>query len=126
NMRCFRALSLFLAFSCAAVCFAAADPAEDPVCRTRTVPVTAFNPDGNSAPQFGSANFIASYDEKALRVTSVVTEQQPRQIILLLDLSGSMLLATDPAWKVPVEVAHDLLDNMPPDVDIGLAVFAGR
>ena len=126
-MRCFRAIVLFLSLCSVSWCAsAAAGPAEDATCRTRTVPVTAFNSDGNSAPQFSSANLVASYDEKAVRVTSVAVEQQPRQIILLLDLSGSMLTGADPAWKVPLEVGRDLLSNMPPDVDIGLAVFSGR
>ncbi len=125
-MRCFRMIALLLALCFVSWCAsAAARPAEDPTCRTRTVPVTAFNSDGISAPQFSTANFTASYGEKPVRVTSVAVEQQPRQIILLLDLSGSMLMATDPAWKVPLEVARDLLNNMPPDVDIGLAVFSG-
>ena len=126
-MRCFRAIALLSLLGCVALCtLAAAGPAEDATCRTRTVPVTAFNSDGNSAPQFSSANLVASYDEKAVRVTSVAVEQQPRQIILLLDLSGSMLTGADPAWKVPLEVGRDLLGNMPPDVDIGLAVFSGH
>ena len=129
-MQCFRVFALVLALCCVPVlCPAAASapvPAEDVICRTRTVPVSAFNHDGVSETQFGSANFVASYNEKALRVTSVAVAQQPRKIILLLDISGSMLGATDPSWKVPLEVAHDLMNNMPPAIEIGLAVFSGR
>jgi hypothetical protein len=132
-MRWFRLSAVLLTASCiclaGALLFAAEEsnspPAEAP-CRTRSVPVSAFSHDGNTALHFASSNFTASYDEKPLRVTSVAVEQQPRRIVLLLDISGSMLTTVEPAWRVPIDVARSVVDNMPANIEIGLAVFSGR
>ncbi len=119
-MRYARAVVLTLALLCAQTTTAQEG------CRVRTVPVSAFSRQGASVPLVESANFVASYGDKAVRVTSVTVEQRPQQMVLLLDVSGSMLGATDRAWKVPIEVAREVLGYMPPNMDIGLAIFSGR
>src|SRR5262245_37783503 len=121
-MRWFRLSAFLLTVCLAGVGLFAAEESNSPpaeaMCRTRTVPVAAFSPDGNTALLFAVSNFAASYDEKTVRVTSVAVEQQPRRIVLLLDISGSMLTTVEPAWRVPIDVARSVVDNMPANIEI--------
>ncbi len=91
----------------------------------RIIPVSIFNHGSASAPVFTSGNFAGSFKGKAVHINSISPDPGPRRVIILLDISGSMLgSTTDADWNFPLDLAEVLLVKMPPNTQIGLAVFA--
>ncbi len=91
----------------------------------QTIPVSIFSRDNVPAPAFTNSNFKGSLKGNLVRVSSVTSDRGPRRIVILLDVSGSMLGSTTEAdWNFPLDIAKALLVKMPPATEIGLAVFA--
>jgi len=99
--------------------------AGSPVWGQRAIPVSIFNRGNASAPEFTSRDFTGSFKGKSVHVNSIIPDPGPRRVIILLDISGSMLgSTTDADWNFPLDIAEILLVKMPPNTQIGLAVFA--
>src|SRR5258708_325429 len=100
-------------------------------CRRRTVPISIITEDGGPRPYLSSPNLRASVGGKNVRVDSIAFDAQPHRIILLLDASDSITSGDLPNWDVPswnsvLDVANDLLVQIPTANGIGLAVFASQ
>ena len=90
----------------------------------QAIPVSIVNLSGLKVPELTIANFVASYNGKAVQVESASPDNNGRRIVLLLDVSDSMLGRTSDAdWNFPLDVADHLLAAMPPSTAIGLAAF---
>jgi hypothetical protein len=90
----------------------------------QTIPVSIFSRNSVPVPDLTNSNFEASYRGKTVRVNSVTEDPGPRRIMLLLDVSGSMLgSTTDADWNFPLDIAEALLIKMPRETEIGMAVF---
>ncbi len=90
----------------------------------QAIPVSIVNLSGLKVPELTTANFVASYNGKAVQVESASPDNNGRRIVLLLDVSDSMLGRTSDAdWNFPLDVADHLLAAMPPSTAIGLAAF---
>src|SRR5579871_1894075 len=88
----------------------------------QAVPVSIVNRGGVKAPALTSANFVASYKGKPVRVESAGVDNSVRRVVLLLDVSDSMLGRNYEAdWNFPLDVAKNLLTAMPPSTVIGLS-----
>jgi hypothetical protein len=94
--------------------------AQQDSCQTRTVPVSIMSGDGSLLPDINDAAFKGSYGERSVHINSVTIDQRPRRIILLFDASGSFTYNLDWAFNV----AHDMVERIPPPNEIGLMVFA--
>jgi hypothetical protein len=91
----------------------------------QTIPVSIFSRNSVPVPDFTNSNLEASYRGKIVRVNSVTLDPGPRRIMLLLDVSDSMLgSTTDADWNFPLDIAEVLLVKMPRGTEIGMAVFA--
>src|SRR5260370_15879097 len=101
--------------------------AQRDVCQQRTSQVPVGTKDGAPAPPLSVANFEGAYRRKPVRITSVVINQEPPRVVLLLDASGSM---HDPwsesEWNFPLDLAEDLLSKMPKGSEAGLAFFSEK
>jgi von Willebrand factor type A domain len=93
-------------------------------CRERTVPVTILNPDGSSPQGLGTTTFEASYKGKPVVIKSVTIDQRQRRILLLMDASGSLLGEDSVDARLAMDVADDLVDNIPGPSEIGFASFS--
>jgi hypothetical protein len=114
-LRITRLLSSLLAciFLCGALSFA-----------QQAIPVSIVNVNGLKVPELTNANFAASYNGKAVRVESANADMNVRRIVLLLDVSDSMLgQASDADWNFPLNIANHLLEAMPSSTVIGLSAF---
>src|ERR1700722_18937745 len=106
-------LTCILIFLCGGISFA-----------QQAVPVSIVRRGGAKAPELTTANFVASYKGKAVRVGSVSVDNSVRRIVLLLDVSDSMLGRNSEAdWNFPLDVAKNLLTAMPSSSAIGLSAF---
>jgi len=91
----------------------------------QTVPVTILSRSSSQLPEFDSSNFAASSKGKIIQVSSVAHAVEPGRVIVLLDVSYSMLGTTTSAdWNFPIDLARVLFIKMPPEVEVGLSVFA--
>jgi hypothetical protein len=91
----------------------------------QTIPVSIFSRGNVAIPAFTNGNFKGSLKGNVVRISSVTSDPGPRRVVLLLDVSGSMLgSTTDADWIFPLDIAEILLVKMPPAVEVGLAVFA--
>jgi hypothetical protein len=99
------------------------------LCRTQSsaqqaVPVSLVNLSGGKTPELTNDNFVASYKGKAVRVRSAGPDGGARRIVLLIDVSDSMLgWKLDADWNFPLNVAENLLDSMPSNTAIGMSAF---
>jgi hypothetical protein len=93
-------------------------------CQHRTLTVSTGSTDGSSVPLLDNANFEGTIGKKSIHVNSAVMNREPVRVILLLDISGSMQgLITGHEDNYSVELARDLVANMPPESAIGLGFF---
>src|SRR5580704_9070665 len=90
-------------------------------CLDRTFPLSIISWDGSPLPGLGPQAFEASAKGMNARVSSFRLDQEPRRILLLMDISRSFLDKSDPA----IDIGLDLVDHIPPPSEIGLASFAG-
>jgi hypothetical protein len=90
----------------------------------QAVPVSIVSLSGAKVPELASANFAASYKGKAIRVGSASVDSTVRRIVLLLDVSDSMLGRDSEAdWNFPLDVAENLLAAMPSSTVVGLSAL---
>ena len=99
---------------------AAAGWAQQNTCQTRTISASIVSLDRSPIPIPSATSFEASYKGKPVQINSVTVDQRPRQILLLLDASGSMFDKSDFA----LDVANDVLEQITRPNEIGLASFA--
>jgi hypothetical protein len=90
-------------------------------CLDRTLPLGIISWNGSPLPGLGPQAFEASATGVGIKVSSLRLDQEPRRILLLMDISGSFLAKSDPA----IDIGLDLVDHIPPPSEIGLASFAG-
>jgi uncharacterized protein with von Willebrand factor type A (vWA) domain len=106
-------LTCILIFCCGTLLFA-----------QQAIPVTIVSLNGARVPELTSANFVASYKGKAVQVVSASIDKSGRRIVLLLDVSDSMLgRDSDADWNFPLNIAKHLLAAMPSSTAIGLSAF---
>lgn len=90
----------------------------------QAIPVSIVNLSGAKVPDLTNANFAASYKGKAIRVGSASVDNSARRIVLLLDVSDSMLgRDSESDWNFPLDVAENLLKSIPSSTAIGLSAF---
>ena len=109
---------LFLALLCAV-----SARAQQNECRQRVIPVHVVTRDGALPPKLNQANLEAAYANKPARVAAVSGAHRPQRLMVLLDASGSVRGGTASGWEATVQVAAQLLANLPP-MEIGLALFS--
>lgn len=99
----------------AGTCFAESE------CLKRTIPVGVFTKDGSPSPRLSAANLEGTFQKKGVAVESVQLPGALPRLILLIDTSGSMRASADLA----IDAAEGVLFKLPPDIEVGLAFFAG-
>src|SRR6185295_20092840 len=115
--------SILLALVAVFLVFAGSLSAQQRECRQRSIPISVSSASGNLPVQLTSAHFLATYQDKSIRVTSISPEMRPQRLIVLLDASGSIRGGTTAGWAATVEAAAQLLAAMPP-IEIAIALFA--
>ena len=114
-MRCIKVAGVILSFT-----IATSACAEQSTCLERTIPVGIYTKDGTAAPGLNRANLIGTYQNKPVSVKSVEVEKRLPRVILLLDTSGSMQIQK----AATLNVAQGVLSRLPPEMEVGLALFA--
>lgn len=97
-------------------------------CSHRTVWVSVIDREGAPASGLQAADFQAEYRGKPVKILGVSGPSQKRQVVILLDASGS--LGTDGgvpgAWRLSLALASDLAEAKMQDTDLALIIFNER
>jgi hypothetical protein len=92
-------------------------------CFHRVIPVHVAMRDGAAPPRLTQANFVATVADKPVRLMGLSGARRPQRLVVLLDASGSVRGGTTAGWEATVQVAAELLANMPP-LEVALALFS--
>ncbi len=99
--------------------------AQERPCTRRTVAVGVVDYAWNLVTNLTAANFRGKLRGQDVQVISVVPDQSPRRIVMLLDASGSMVSAGQ-QWTDAKSISQSLIRFAPPRAHIALEAFAER
>jgi len=117
--------------ACVIVFVLTAARCEGQSCKTREIPFNIFSHDQNHELSLSPSDLEASAGRQHLTIAAVMPRTESHKIILLSDVSGSMLqpdgARSNPnSWHFQWELAADFISAVPAEHEVGLAVFAGR
>jgi len=99
---------------------------QDPSCLHRTVPLVVQ--DKNGTPEVGltASDLSGEFRGKPVQILSVTVDDHPRQILILLDASGSMIELGNGKWPLTLRIIADLLASVRQQDSISLMIFSGK
>lgn len=98
--------------------------AQNTGCRHRIIPLSITTTDG-SPIQGAEMKLEGKYRGKAVSIDSLqpAISTRPLRVILLVDVSGSMVDQLRPDWDLMIDVAADVVAKLP-SAQVGMALFA--
>ena len=94
-------------------------------CFRRSVSVNILMPQGTIAPELTAGELTAKLDKEHVKILSVLPDDPPHRIVVLLDSSGS-ILSNSFVWHAYLAMANNLVTNLPEGTTAMLVVFADR
>ena len=95
-------------------------------CLHRTVPVTVLDPAGRFVTNLSVADFEAKFRGKPVQILGLTRDTNPRRVLILLDVSGSMLTTERHKWQMTLEVVGDAVAHLPAETRVALSIFDER
>ena len=89
----------------------------------RTMAVNVLGQNGRQVQNLSPANFRGKLGQKDVKIVSVTLDNQPRRIVILLDVSGSMTSSRS-RWNLAYRAAWDIIALAPAESSLALLVFA--
>lgn len=101
---------------------------QEPPCQQRTFPVSVTNRDrdGSLVRDLAPADFRAEFRGQPVKILTVLPDDHPHRIIILLDASGSMRGETGRRWVTAVAAAQELAQANLENVSLALWIFGER
>jgi hypothetical protein len=93
-------------------------------CVDREVDVNVLNNDGQVVERLSAADFKGFVHRKPVEIVSVVWDQNPHRVLILLD--GRGLATTPETWTLALDRADKIVTRMPAATEIGLIAFTWR
>jgi hypothetical protein len=108
--------------------FAVQVTAQTDSCARRTILVSASDRDWAPIPGLQAGDFSGESHGKPVRILSVIPDEQPRRIVLLVDSSGSIGRDTSPrgtpgVWKLSLALAQKIAESNKEHSDLALILF---
>jgi Mg-chelatase subunit ChlD len=94
-------------------------------CLRRTVFANVVDAQGFPIAGFDASHFRASFRGKPVQILSAQMESAPRRIIVLLDVSGSMLVGAG-KWDLARRAAGDLVAMIPAENSVAFLTFGDQ
>jgi len=99
---------------------------QDPSCLHRTVPLLIQDKNGTPVVGLTASDLSGEFRGKPVQILSVTVDGRPRQIVILLDASGSMYYLENGKWPVTLRIIADLLASVRKQDSISLMIFSGK
>jgi hypothetical protein len=102
-------------------------PAQNESCLRRIVPVTVMDSAGRPILGFAPADFQSKFRGKPIKILSIIPDDRPRRVVILLDTSGSM--SGEPRghkWEIARAIATHLVDAHLPSTSLALLFFSDQ
>lgn len=112
---------LFISF------LACAAPArgQDASCLQREVPVIVQDKNGTPVAGITASDLNGKFRDMPVQILSVTVDDHPRQIVILLDASGSMNDLESGKWQITLRIIADLLASIRQQDSVSLMIFSG-
>lgn len=94
-------------------------------CLRRSLSVNILMPQGMVASALTAGELRAMLGKEPVKILSVLPDDPPHRIIVLLDSSGSVL-STPLVWRAYLAMARNFVTNLPEGTTVTLAVFADQ
>lgn len=94
-------------------------------CLRRSVSVNILMPQGTIASELTAGELGAKLGKEHAKILSVLPDDPPHRILVLLDSSGSVL-SNPLVWQAYLAMARNLVTNLPEGASATLVVFADR
>jgi von Willebrand factor type A domain len=94
-------------------------------CLHGSLSVNILVPQSTTAPALTADDLRAKLDKKPVKIFSVLPDEPPHRIVVLLDSSGSVLSHPE-VWRAYLAIAKNLVTNPPEGTSAQLAVFGDR
>ena len=92
----------------------------------RTVPLLIQDKNGTPVVGLTASDLSGEFRGKPVQILSVTVDGRPRQIVILLDASGSMYYLENGKWPVTLRIIADLLASVRKQDSISLMIFSGK
>lgn len=96
--------------------------AQNESCQHRTVPISAYDSQGRTIRGFAPSDFEAKYRKEPVRILSVVPDNRPHRVVILLDSSGGM----GSVGRQALAAASDLAETQLPNTQVALIIFGEK
>jgi hypothetical protein len=106
-------------FACGLLVHAQTDP-----CLDRAIPVNVYKRQGAAVSELTTASFRARIRGKTVGITSAAYDNGPRRLVILVDVSGSMI--SEGRLSCGFEFARDLNLSAPSQESLPLLAFSTR
>jgi hypothetical protein len=95
-------------------------------CQRRTVPASVVDSEGYPLGGLTPARFAATLNKQPVTIQGAKMDAQPRRVVILLDISGSVRNKAGDKWKVALQVAGDITSYLPAEHSVALVTFSDR
>lgn len=95
-------------------------------CSRRTILASVVDRDWSPIAQLQPNDFLGEYRGKPIKILSLSADEPPRQIVILLDISGSLgsqQLKGPGAWRVGLALASNFAEAKLENIDLALIIF---
>lgn len=101
--------------------------AQSPKLLPSSLLVSVVDRDGNAVRDLTKNNFRVEVNKRPAAVLDANYSLQPRRLVVLLDISGSMIEdKQNKKWRIAHEALDDLLKETPAEIPIALLTFSDR
>jgi hypothetical protein len=91
-------------------------------CRHRIVPLSVYDSEGRTVTDLKPSDFEGKYRGQPVTILSIVPDDRPHRVVILLDSSGGMLAA----WKPALTVASQVAETSWPNTRVALIIFGEK
>ncbi|MBI2957014.1 MAG: VWA domain-containing protein [Acidobacteria bacterium] len=92
----------------------------------RVIPVNVLDRDSNQVTGLTAADFRGKYRGHPVKILSATWDTRPRRIVLVLDVSESMVRWSPARWATARAAARDILSRAPAEYEVALILFAKK
>ncbi len=100
--------------------------AQESNCQRRIIPVSVADQNGSPVRDLTAADFQATFGGKPVKIVSVLPDDHPHRIVILIDASGSMRGGTGRRWGTTAAAAQEFVQSDTENSSFALWIFGEK